>query len=523
MTAWLPAVFCSASTWATFSGSAGAAIAGRSGVRWAGILAGCASFDRHGDRLHQWSSGASTPLAVECRLHRGMQKSARELLADYRARRLSPVEVIESLLPGFEADEFNAFSLIDAESALVQARASEERWAIGEPLGLLDGVPVAVKDAFPVRGWPTLRGSRAIDPAGPWDVDGSAVAALRRNGAVLPVQTTSPEFGWKGVTDSPLRGITRNPIDPTKTPGGSSGGSAAALAAGLVPLALGSDGAGSIRMPCGFCGLPGFKPTFGRAPMWPPSSFGAVSHPGPMARTVADVALLLDVMCEPDPRDWAALPPPGHSFLDGLDDGIAGLRIAFSPDLGYVECVDPEIAAAVSRAAEALSELGAHVSRVDPGFPDPRDAQQTLWWAVCAKIVAGLGDVSVLDPGFAAAAAAGADLTVVDYLAAEAERQSLGSHMSRFHTEWDLLVTPTLPIAAFTAGRNVPEDWPDEHWQSWTPFTYPFNLTQQPAMTVPCGFTSSGLPIGLQIVGARYADALVLRAARAYESHVVTT
>jgi aspartyl-tRNA(Asn)/glutamyl-tRNA(Gln) amidotransferase subunit A len=445
--------------------------------------------------------------------------TASKLLAAYRERRLSPVEVLEALLPGIEADQFNAFSLLDAEGALAQARASEERWRTGAPIGALDGVPVAIKDAYPTRGWPTRRGSRAIDPAGPWDEDGSAVAALRRNGAVLPGQTTSPEFGWKGVTDSPLYGITRNPWNPAATPGGSSGGSAAALAAGLVPLALGSDGAGSIRIPCGFTGLPGLKPTFGRAPLWPPSAFGSVSHAGPMARTVTDAALLLDVMCEPDPRDWTALPPPTRSYLEGLDDGIAGTRVAFSPDLGYVS-VDPEVAAVVERAAGALVELGAHVERVDPGFGDPREFQQTLWSAACAKIVVDLGDppADVLDPGFAKVAAAGRAIQLTDYLAAMKQRDALGTHMGRFHTEWDLLVTPTLPIPAFAAGRNVPEGWPDEHWQSWTPFTYPFNLTQQPAATVPCGFTAAGLPIGLQIVGPRHADALVLRAARAYEA-----
>jgi len=443
--------------------------------------------------------------------------TARELLDAYRERRVSPVEVLEGLVPGIEADEFNAFSFTDLDGAREQARAAEARWRRGEPLGRLDGVPVAIKDAYPTRGWPTLRGSRAIDPAGPWDVDGSAVAALRRNGAVLPAQTTSPEFGWKGVTDSPLRGITRNPWDPARTPGGSSGGSAAALAAGLVPLALGSDGAGSIRIPCAFTGLPGLKPTYGRVPYWPPSAFGSVSHGGPMARTVTDLALLLDVMCEPDPRDWTALPPAERSFLDGLEDGIAGERVAYSPDLGYVAGIDPEVAAAVERAARALEGLGAQVERADPGFEDPRWVQENLWWAVCAQIVWGLDDASALDPGFAAAAALGREVTVTDLLAAEAQRNVLGTRMGEFHARYDLLVTPTLPIPAFTAGRNVPEGWPDEHWQSWTPFTYPFNLTQQPAATVPCGLTAQGLPIGLQIVGARHADALVLRAAHAYE------
>jgi aspartyl-tRNA(Asn)/glutamyl-tRNA(Gln) amidotransferase subunit A len=238
-----------------------------------------------------------------------------------------------------------------------------------------------------------------------------------------------------------------------------------------------------------------------------------------MARTVTDLALLLDVMCEPDPRDWVALPPPAGSFLDGLEDGIAGLRVAFSPDLGYVR-VDGEVAAAVERAALALGELGAHVERVDPGFSDPRECQETLWLAACARLAADVGDppADVFDPGFAKAAAAGRAIALPAYLAAEKHRNALGTRMSRFLAEWDLLLTPTLPIPAFTAGRDVPEGWPDEHWQSWTPFTYPFNLTQQPAATVPCGFTAAGLPIGLQLVGARHADALVLRAARAYEA-----
>ena len=176
----------------------------------------------------------------------------------------------------------------------------------------------------------------------------------------------------------------------------------------MVPLALGTDGGGSIRIPCSFCGLPGIKPTYGRVPAWPASPYGTVAHAGPMARTVEDLALLLDVMSEPDPRDWTALPPPGRSFLDGLDDGVRGMRVAFSPDLGYVD-VDPEVAAAVAAAADALAELGAHVERADPGFSDPRDVFELLWSAGAAKLVADLGDPPPdgFDPGFADLAATG--------------------------------------------------------------------------------------------------------------------
>ena len=445
-------------------------------------------------------------------------QSAAELVAGYDARELSPVEAAEATLERIQAldGDVNAFCLVDGDAALADARASEARWARGEPAGPLDGVPVAIKDLLLTRGWPTLRGSRAIDPTGPWEDDAPVVAALRRSGAVLPGKTTTPELGWKGVTDSELTGITRNPWDSSRTAGGSSGGSAAALATGMVPLALGTDGGGSIRIPCAFCGLPGLKPTFGRVPAWPGSPFGPVSHLGPMARTVGDLALLLDVIAQPDARDWQQLPPFAGSFGAGLEDGVAGLRIAFSPDLGHAT-VDPEVASSVARAASAFAALGAHVETVDPGFPDPRDTFDVLWSTGAARALAALGNPEGIETGLAEIAAHGRTLSGVDYLTAAGERDQLAIQMSRFHEDWDLLLTPALPIAAFEAGREVPKGSEDLRWAGWTPFTYPFNLTQQPAATVPCGFTAAGLPVGLQIVGARHADALVLRAARSYE------
>ena len=444
-------------------------------------------------------------------------RSAKELAAAYAARELSPVEATRECLDAIARrdGELNAFCLVDEARALADARASEGRWGRGEPKGPLDGVAVGVKDLLVTQGWPTLRGSRAIDPAGPWEDDAPVVAALRRSGAVLPGKTTTPELGWKGVTDSALQGVTRNPWDSTRTPGGSSGGSAAALAAGMVPLALGTDGGGSIRIPCAFTGLPGIKPTFGTVPAWPASPFGPVSHVGPMARTVTDVALLLDVMAEPDSRDWLALPPPRASFADGIEGGVDGLRIAFSATLGYAD-VEPEIAGLVEAAARAFEALGAHVGALDPGFADPRDAFDVLWASGAARAVALTGDVD--DPGLLEVAAAGRAHAATDYIAALQARDALAIHMSLFHRDWDLLLTPTLPLAAFEAGREVPKGANDPRWPGWTPFTFPFNMTQQPAATVPCGFTSAGLPAGLQLVGPRYADALVLRAARAYEA-----
>ncbi|MCS6855984.1 MAG: amidase family protein, partial [Elioraea sp.] len=202
----------------------------------------------------------------------------------------------------------NAFCLVAWRTALAAARESERRWMKGEPQGLLDGVPVSIKDLVLTRGWPTLRGSKTIDPKGPWKDDAPCVARLREHGAVLIGKTTTPEFGWKGVTDSPLTGVTRNPWDPRLTPGGSSGGAAAALAAGMGPLAIGTDGGGSIRIPCAFTGVFGLKPSFGRVPAWPLSPMGTVAHVGPMTRSVADAALMMNVIALPDTRDWHALP-----------------------------------------------------------------------------------------------------------------------------------------------------------------------------------------------------------------------
>ena len=450
--------------------------------------------------------------------------TALELVGHYRLRELSPVDVLDACLAQIDAQDgvLNAFCLVDADRARVEAQASERRWRENRPSGPLDGVPTAVKDVFLTAGWPTVRGSRAIDQGGPWEDDAPVVAALRRHGAVLPGKTTTPEFGWKAVTDSPLTGVTLNPWAPDRTPGGSSGGSAVALAAGMAPLALGTDGGGSIRIPCGFCGQVGFKGTFGRVPAWPASPFGILSHAGPMARTVADVAALLDVLAEPDPRDWTALEPPAASFVPDPGADAAGLRIAFSPDLGYAD-VDPEVATLVAAAAKVFERLGAHVDEVAPGFGDPRWCFDALWSTGAAKLVASLGDPppdELLDPGVLEIVRPARERPALEYAEALRRRDALGLAMSLFHVDWDLLLTPTVAIPAFEAGRDVPAGSGDPGWPSWTPFTYPFNLTQQPAGSVPCGFTEAGLPVGLQIVGPRYRDALVLTAMAAYEAAV---
>jgi aspartyl-tRNA(Asn)/glutamyl-tRNA(Gln) amidotransferase subunit A len=408
--------------------------------------------------------------------------------------------------------------LVDEKSALKQAKASEARWHRGKPLGAADGVPALVKDLILVKGWPTLRGSRTVERDQAWDQDGPAIARLREEGAVLIGLTTTPEFGWKGVTDSPLTGITRNPWDVSRTPGGSSGGSAAALAAGYAPLALGTDGGGSIRIPAGFSGIFGLKPSFGRVPAWPLSPFGTVAHTGPMTRSVADAALMLNVIARPDARDWHSLPYDGQDYTKGLDKGINGLRIAFSPALGHVE-VDPEVAASVSKAVKVLRGLGARVDRIDPGFADPAPIFRILWWSGARALLGRLPEKkkALLDPGLADVVKQSMAITPEDCFDAVKARGALGTQMRQFMQKYDLLVTPTLPIPAFEAGRLSPEDDGTGKWVNWTPFSYPFNLTQQPAASVPCGFTRAGLPIGLHIVGRMFDDVSVLRAAHAYE------
>ncbi|BDY29973.1 amidase [Mycolicibacterium mageritense] len=450
-----------------------------------------------------------------------MIPQAVELLAAYRAKTLSPVEATTAALDAIDRHNpaVNAFVLIDRDGALSTARESEKRWHDGCPLGPADGVPTSVKDALWTRGWPTLRGSWLIDAAGPWDEDAPSVARLRESGAVLLGKTTTPEYSWKGVTDSPRYGMTGNPWHPGVTAGGSSGGSAAAVGLGMGAWSVGTDGGGSVRIPAAFTGTVALKPTYGLIPLYPPSPFGTLSHAGPMARTVADVAALMDVVTGFDPRDWSAMPSPASSFRAALGGGVAGLRVAYSPNLGF-GVNDPEVDAAVRAAVDVLAAAGAHVEQADPGFADPVAAFHVLWFSGEAKVLQGKLNGSEsrhIDPGLRRTAELGATFTASDYLDATAVRMKLGELMGRFHQTYDVLVTPTLPLTAFPVGRDVPDGSASPDWTSWTPYTYPFNMTQQPALSVPCGFSSSGLPIGLQIVGPRHADALVLRVGQAYQ------
>jgi aspartyl-tRNA(Asn)/glutamyl-tRNA(Gln) amidotransferase subunit A len=439
-----------------------------------------------------------------------------ELTQAYRDGALSPVEVARDVLARIERHKaLNAFVVVDADGALAAAAASQARWRSGTAFGPLDGVPATIKDNIPVKSLPNRRGSRTSDSA-PAPFDAPAPARLREQGAVILGKTCLPEHGWIGVCHSPLTGITRNPWNPDHTPGGSTGGGAVAAALGLGLLHIGTDGAGSLRIPAAFTGVFGMKPSYGLVPTHPPSVVNVLAHQGPISRSVADAALLLSAIAQPDTRDMTAWNVPPPDFSAGLDEGVHGLRVAFSARLGHVERLDPQIEAAARKAVRVLEEQGAIVEEADPPLTKTGDVIRTMWWPAMGGLVDAVpaerrGEI---DPGLRKIAELGKRFTAGDYIAAYNRRAELHIAMLDFHARYDLLVTPAMPITALKAGLEVPESGEfGDDWINWSPYTYPFNLTQQPAASVPCGLAGNGLPIGVQVVGALRQDRRVLQAA----------
>lgn len=443
-----------------------------------------------------------------------------DLVRHYQRRTLSPVEVVTDVLARIEqARAFNAFVLIDRDGAIAAARESEARWRRGAPIGRVDGVPVTIKDNIWVRGFPALKGSKTVDRS-PMTEDAPAVARLREEGGVIVGKTTMPEYGWIGACHSPLTGITRNPWNPDRTPGGSTGGGAVAALLNLGTMHLGTDGAGSLRIPAAFTGTVGVKPTYGQVPAYPASPFNVLAHQGPIARTVSDAALMLGVISGPDLRDMTAWNCPSVDFTADLEKGVRGLRIAWSPRLGYVEHCDPDVEAAARHAADLLAEQGAIVEDADPDLKGATEIIRVLWFAGAKSIVDAAPEErhGEMDPGFLQCAEWGRGITATEYLAAYTARAELYRSMLAFHERYDLLLSPMMPITAFEVGLVAPSRKPyGKDWLDWSPYSYPFNLTQQPVASVPCGLSSERLPMGLQIVGNRGADAMVMQAARAVE------
>jgi aspartyl-tRNA(Asn)/glutamyl-tRNA(Gln) amidotransferase subunit A len=438
-----------------------------------------------------------------------------------RRRDISPVEIVDALLARLERlnPRLNAFVTLYPERARETARAAERAVMAGDALGPLHGVPVSIKDTYWVKGARHTAGSKLLTDFVPKE-DSPLVERLDAAGAINIGKTNTPEFGWRGSTDNPLFGETRNPWNLARTPGGSSGGAAAAVAAGIAPLAVGGDGAGSIRIPASFCGLGGLKPTFGRVPMYPaPATNELLVHAGPMTRTVRDAALMLQAMAGPHRRDPLSLAADSVDFLRDIDAGVKGLRIAWSADLGFLP-PEPETGAIARNAAKAFEEIGAAVEEADLKLADPSWILQMLFGGTSVGLHSRrpAEEKARMDPALVAYAEAGADLSLADYVKAVVARQAVVAELVRFFERYDLLVTPAVAVPAFplgqvnpdsVAGRTVPH-------LGWS-LGYIFNWSGQPAISVPAGWTKDGLPVGLQIVGRRLEDALVLRAAAAFE------
>ncbi|MBP0462909.1 amidase [Roseomonas sp. PWR1] len=437
-----------------------------------------------------------------------------------RTRRASPVEVTRAVLARIEAWEprLNAFAALDADGAMAAARKAEAAVMAGLPLGPLHGVPATIKDITAVAGLPTRRGSRLSDPA-PLGHDAPLVARLKAAGAIILGKTTSTEYGWTAVSSSPLTGHTHNPWKHGVTAGGSSSGAAALAGAGCGALHLGTDGAGSVRLPAHFCGAVGHKPTFGLVPYAPVTNNQSLSHAGPITRSVADAALMLEVMAGLHPADHTTLPGGFRAAEVGAPD-LRGLRIAYSPDLGHAR-VDPDVAAAVRAALPAFEAAGAMVEEVTPPWgPKGPGLERGLWGIAMLPFLETDPERRALqDPGLAACLAEYEGMTLREAIAAQGQRIAYAAEIGQwFASGWDLLVTPAASVTAFEVGRQRPAHWPDHAWDwlVWAEFSYPFDLSHGAAVSVPCGRDGQGLPIGLQIAGPRCADALVLRAAAAF-------
>jgi aspartyl-tRNA(Asn)/glutamyl-tRNA(Gln) amidotransferase subunit A len=446
---------------------------------------------------------------------------AEELLAHYAAKTVTPLAVLQAVTERIarQNPDINAFAVMNPAS-LQAARESTARWAAGAPQGPLDGVPVTVKDLIDIAGLPTRRGSKLTD-ATPVATDAPTVAALKTAGAVIIGKTTTTEYGWKSPGDCPLTGITRNPWNPAHTPGGSSAGAAAAAAAGFGRLHIGTDAGGSIRIPAAWSGVVGLKPTFGRVPQWPLGAFGHVAVAGPITRNVRDAALFLTVLARFDARDPFSLPDDFRDWRDGIEDGVAGMRIGILPNPGFAAPVDADGQAALRQAIAVLQDAGAAVEVAEIALPDTSAIFSKIWGAALARQVNTIAPERrhLLDAGLLQVASRFHDVSALDMLEAEARRVQAANAMAMAHQTYDAVICPCVPACAPLAGAAL-GDPVHALWNDWAPWTFLFNLTRQPAISIPIGVNDSGLPRAVQIAAAMYRDDIVLRVARTIERAV---
>ena len=445
------------------------------------------------------------------------------------SREVSCVEVVEMFFNRIQQlnPQLNAYLAICQEQAMEQATTAQRAFDNGESLGPLHGIPISIKDLEMTNGIPTTLGSAMFAGRTP-ELDSVVVERVKKAGAIILGKTNTPEFGLSGTTENKLGDACRNPWDTSRTPGGSSGGAAAALAAGLSTLATGSDGGGSIRIPASFSGLFGIKPSQGRVPRFGGYGYPSANHfsqSGPMSRTVADTALLLQVLAGPDPRDPVSMRETPPDFSAGLEQGVAGLRIAWSPDLGYAG-VDPEVIRVTEKAAKVFEELGATVENPNLAIDDPFQAFWDVFATASYTSYGHLLEEHRDDFTYYGLRAFehGAEVTGADLSRALLRVDQLRRQMESFFDDYDLLLTPTMAVPAFPieerpsviGGKEVDPFW------GYLPFTFPINMTGQTAASVPCGFSeypaSAGMPVGLHIVGPRGAEARVLQASAAFEA-----
>ena len=450
----------------------------------------------------------------------GAYGTALELRSAIAGRELSAVEAVGASIERMEGLEptLNAFVTPTPEVALAAAREADGKLARGEALGPLHGLPISVKDLINVGGVRTTFGSRLM-AGNVVEADAPSVERVRAAGACIIGKTTTTEFGCKAAGDSPLTGVTRNAWDTSKTAGGSSAGAATSVAAGVTPFALGTDGGGSIRIPSSFCGVFGMKAHFGRVPVFPTSATPTLAHVAPLARTVRDAALLLETVSGFDGRDPASVAAPVPGFLAACDEPVEGMRVAWSPTLGYARPAR-DVLELAEGAAQTFEGLGCSVELVEEVMEDPVEMWRAEFFASAGtRLKYALRDSrEILDPAVAEVLEGALDLKLDDYYSKVFERYALRERVRRFFEDYDLLLTPTLPVPAFDADRNLPPELADGSIVDWVYYTYPFNLTGNPAASVPCGFTENGLPVGLQLVAGGYRETDVLRAAAAFEA-----
>ena len=450
---------------------------------------------------------------------------ATELAAAIRSRDVSPVDIVEAVLARIEAlnEQVNAFITVDADGALESARAAEAAVMAGEELGPLHGLPVSIKDLEPVAGLRCTYGSKFFE-ANIAEIDGIVTERTKAAGGIIIGKTNACHSGHKDMCDNLIGPPCRNPWKLDRTSGGSSGGAGAAVAAGLGPLAQGSDGAGSIRIPAALCGTFGLKPSFGRIPHWPnKTSWRAIAHDGPMTRTVADAALYLQALAGPDPRDPVSIDSSPDDYVAAVAqpvEAMKGLRVAWSEDLGYA-AVDPEVRELTRRAAERFSDLGCHVEAVDPGWDNPQEAFARDYHAQIAWKMSPDYDKQpdYFEPSLAFMIEAGRNVSAEEIVLGGVFRTNFYHQVREFFQRYDLLMTPLMPIGAWSVEQG-PREIDGIHTPSMfdrLPFTVPFNWSGYPAASVPCGFTSEGLPVALQVVGRWHADSQVLQAAASFE------